>query len=389
MREQTRSGTAIVVMKGAMRSRGEPIESLVAHLRDAHPELETVREAATEPVYVVGGAVRDLLLGRDRADLDLLVEGDATALSARLGAETVEHERFATAKVTLGSHEVDIASARLETYAHPGALPDVAIAAGIEADLGRRDFTINAMAIPLQGEPRLIDPHDGRVDLEAGRLRVLHQGSFVDDPTRAIRAARYAGRFGFELEPETAELLRVTDLGTVSADRREAELRRLAGEATAPRALALLCEWGLLEPREGGVELAARVDELLAASPWRELVPRGPALLAAALGPVAGERDLTGARPARPSEGVELARGHDAVELALARALGAGWLDEYVDEWRLIELEIDGGDLIAAGVPQGPALGRGLAAALRAKLDGEIEGRDQELATALAAASAE
>jgi tRNA nucleotidyltransferase (CCA-adding enzyme) len=372
--------------EGAMPSSKEPIESLLAHLRAAHPELETVREAAAKPVYLVGGAVRDLLLGRDRADLDLVVEGDAAALAESLGAAAVEHERFATAKVELDGHEVDIASARSETYSYPGALPDVAVAADLEADLGRRDFTVNAMAIPLGGGPRLLDPFDGRSDLEAGQLRVLHRDSFVDDPTRAIRAARYAARFGFELEAETGKLLRATDLATVSADRRDAELLRLAGEPTAPRALALLCEWGLLEPRDGGIDLATGVDELLGSAPWRELVPREQALLKAALGPIGGEGSLAAAHPARPSQAVELARRRDPVELALARTLGAEWLDEYVGKWRAVELEIDGGDLIAAGVPEGPALGRGLAAALRAKLDGEANGRDQELAVALGAA---
>jgi tRNA nucleotidyltransferase (CCA-adding enzyme) len=365
------------------------MKNLAAELRRAYPELDAVRKEATDPVYLVGGAVRDLLLGRGRADLDLVVEGDASTLAALLGAEPVEHERFGTAKVKLDGHEVDIAGARSETYARPGALPDVTVPADIAADLGRRDFTINAMAIPLGGEPRLIDPHEGQADLEAGLLRVLHPGSFVDDPTRAIRAARYAARFGFELEPETERLLRAADLSTVSADRREAELLRLAGEPTAPHGLALLCEWGLLEPRQGGVDLPGRVDELLAAPPWREFAPREPALLAAAFGPPGRERDLATASPARPSHGVELARGHDAVELALARALGADWLDDYVGEWRAVALEIDGEDLIAAGVPQGPALGQGLAAALQGKLDGEVEGREQELARALAAARAD
>ncbi len=113
---------------------------------------------------------------------------------------------------------------------------------------------------------------------------------------------------------------------------------------------------------------------------------RARALLAAALGPAGDERALAATQPGRPSRAVELARGHDPVELVLARALGAEWLDEYLEKWSEVTLEIDGADLIAAGVPQGPALGRGLAAALRAKQDGEITSRDQELATALAAA---
>lgn len=372
-----------------MQSAGKPIENLAEALQGAYPELAAIRDAASEPVYVVGGAVRDLLLGRGRADLDVVVEGDAMALAARLGAEPVAHERFATAKVVLDAHELDIASARSESYPHPGALPVVTAARSLEDDLGRRDFTVNAMAIPLHGESGLIDPHGGEADLDAGLLRILHRRSFFDDPTRAIRAARYAARFGFEPEPETARLLRATELDTVSADRRRAELLRLAAEATAPRGFQLLAEWGLVDLRDGGAELAAAVSALLATPAWSEVTPGDRAVLAAALGPVAGERELAARRPGRPSEAVELARGHQPVELALARALGAGWLDDYVSTWRAVELEIDGSDLIAAGVPQGPALGRGLRAALRAKLDGEVDGPEQELATALAAARGE
>ncbi len=369
-----------------MQSARKPTEDLAQALLGAYPELAGVRAVAEEPVYVVGGAVRDLLLGRGRADLDLVVEGDAAALAARLGAEPISHERFATAKVALDGHEVDIAGARAESYPSPGALPEVSPAPGIEADLARRDFTVNAMAIPLRGEPRLIDPHGGRDDLQRRRLRVLHDRSFLDDPTRAIRAARYAARLGFELELDTASLLGAADLDAVSADRRQAELLRLAAEATAPRGFELLGEWGLVELREGGAELAARVGELLAAAPWDGSAPRDEAVLAAALGPIGAERELASERPRRPSQAVELADRRPPVELILARALGAEWLDEYVGEWRGVALEIDGEDLIAAGIPPGPALGRGLRAALRAKLDGEASGREQELATALAAA---
>ncbi len=362
-------------------------EGLGEALRTAYPELDTIAAAAgAQPVYLVGGAVRDLLLGRGRSDVDLVVVGDAAALAAELGAEVVEHERFATAKVRLDGHEVDIATARAESYPEPGALPEVEPANEIATDLARRDFTVNAMAVPLRGKPELIDPHGGLADLERGLLRVLHPRSFADDPTRALRGARYAARFGLELEQETGVLLREADLGTVSADRRQAELLRIADEPDAARAFELLAAWDLVEPRPGGVELAARVTELLAASPWREIVPSDRAVLAAALGPVAGEEELAATRPARPSEAVRLARSHDPVELALARALGAEWLDRYVEEWDPVRLEIDGADLIAAGVEEGPALGRGLAAALRGKLDGEIDGREQELEAALAAA---
>jgi tRNA nucleotidyltransferase (CCA-adding enzyme) len=363
------------------------VSDLAEALRGAHPELERVAAAAREPVYLVGGAVRDQLMGRGRADLDLVVVGDAAALGQALGAgEIVEHERFATAKVVLDGHTVDIATARTETYPHPGALPDVAPAEGIEDDLARRDFTINAMAVPLQGEPELVDPHGGLDDLELGIVRVLHDGSFRDDPTRAIRAARYASRLGFRLEPRTDELIREADLGAVSADRRRAELLRLAAEPTAVGGFGLLVEWGLAKPRAGGQEVAAEVARLLDTEPWRDEVDRAEAVLAAMLGPEGGEEELLSSVPERPSEAVDRARRHSPVELTLARALGAEWLDRYLAEWRPVALEIDGSDLLAAGVPEGAALGRGLAAALRAKQDGEISGRDEELAAALAAA---
>jgi tRNA nucleotidyltransferase (CCA-adding enzyme) len=362
-------------------------DDLAEVLRGAHPELDAVRAAAgDEPVYLVGGAVRDLLLGRERADVDLVVVGDAGALAARLGAEAKEHERFATAKVELDGHEIDIATARTETYSQPGALPEVAPAGSIEDDLGRRDFTINAIALPLRGDPRPIDPHGGRADLEAGLLRILHPASFVDDPTRALRAARYAARFGFRLEAETEKLLRQADLDTVSADRRQAELLRLAAEPEAARGFALLAEWGLVELREGGVGLARRVIELTKTPPWRDLASREEAVLAAAIGPAGAEGELATTHPQKPSLAVDLAARRDPVELVLARALGAEWLDRYLLEWRSVALEIDGEDLKAAGVPQGVAIGRGLKEALIRKLDGEISGREQELEVAVAAA---
>jgi len=361
-------------------------ESIAEALEHMHPELARVRDLGGDPVYLVGGGVRDLLLGRGRTDIDLVVVGDAQALAARLGGDVVSYERFGTAKVKLDGHELDIAAARSESYPQPGALPVVKPAAELEADLRRRDFTVNAMAIPLQGGPRLIDPYGGEADLATKQLRVLHERSFVDDPTRAIRAARYAARFAFELEARTAELLRKTELSTISADRRDAELLRLGGEVKAVRALALLSEWGLVDLREGGLELAAAADRVLQSSIWQGFVPRERALIAAALGPRGREAQLADARPARPSEAVALAAGHSPIELVLARAGGAEWLDHYAEEWRDVALEIDGDDLIEAGLAPGPALGHGLEEALRRKLDGEISGRDEELSAALEAA---
>ena len=353
----------------------------------ALPGIERLREAAAGlPAYLVGGAVRDLLLGRERADLDVAVEGEVAELARRLGGEARADERFGTAAVRVDGFEIDLAATRGETYARPGALPEIR-PASLAADLARRDFTVNAMAVPLAGDPEPIDPHGGLEDLRRGELRVLHPGSFVDDPTRALRAARYAARYGFALERDTEELCRRADLSTVSRDRAEAELRKLAAEPQAHRAFELLGEWGLLELEPGALELVAAVRELTTAEPWREVAGGADAVLAAALGRGVGEaRELASVEPARPSEAVARARGRSGVELALARALGAAWLDRYVTEWRGVRLEIDGNDLIAEGVAEGPAVGRGLGEALRAKLDGEVDGRREELRAALDAA---
>jgi tRNA nucleotidyltransferase (CCA-adding enzyme) len=362
------------------------MDDLARALANAHPELDSVREAAREPVYLVGGAVRDLLMERARADVDLVVEGDPAALAERLGGASAEHERFGTVKVDVEGHEIDIASARTETYPEPGALPVVSPAQSIEEDLSRRDFTINAMAIPLRDPSQLIDLYESKKDLDEGVLRVLHDRSFVDDPTRAIRAARYASRFGFALEPATEELIRKTDLTTVSADRRRAELERLAAEENACAGFELIGEWGLIDLRPDGLQLMESVAELLKVSHWAEEVPRERALVAAALGPPGAEEVLASMWKPNPGEGVEVAERRDPVELILARAMGADWLDSYLTAWRKIELEIDGEDLIEAGIEQGPAIGRGLRAARHKKLEGEIFGREEELATALAAA---
>lgn len=364
-----------------MKSGEELAEAITA----AYPELAEVATAAPDPVYLVGGAVRDLLLGRGRADIDLVVEGDPAALAAALGAEPlVAHSRFGTMKVDLGGEEIDIAASRGERYTRPGALPSVELGAPIRTDLARRDFTVNAMAVPLAEPTQLLDPYDGMVDLERGLLRVIHDESFIDDPTRAIRAARYAARFDFELEPHTEELLRATDLGTVTPERRAEELRRLASEASGVEGLELLAGWGLVQatPERGDrLALAHAVDALMAEPPWSEEADRAEAILAAALGPRT-EAELATARPARPSEGVALARGHDPIEIVLARAAGATWLDDWL-AWREVTLDINGVDLTAAGL-SGPAVGFALEAALAAKLDGEAPTRADELRVALA-----
>jgi tRNA nucleotidyltransferase (CCA-adding enzyme) len=357
---------------------------------DALPGIDGVRQIAERvPTYLVGGAVRDLLLGAAGADLDIAIEGDADALADVPGYRPERDEYFMTGRLQAGDQLIDVARTRAETYAHPGALPEVR-PASIEEDLARRDFTVNAMAFPLGEGAELVDPHGGLDDLRAGRLRVLHDRSFVDDPTRALRAARYAARFGFELDPGTASLLADADLSTISEDRVQNELRKIAAEDDPARALRLIAEWGVMPGLDP--DAPERVDEVVrlgSEPPWAGWADRELAVMLAVVRPLPQVRDLVGAEPERPSDAFRLAQPWDPSQLLVARALGAEWLDDYVEKWRHVRLEITGEDLIAAGIPEGPAVGHGLEAALSGKLDGELSGREQELRIALAAARGE
>jgi tRNA nucleotidyltransferase (CCA-adding enzyme) len=378
--------------------------------------------------WLVGGAVRDLLLGATSVDLDIAIEGDARdvarAVAARLGGAAVEHERFGTATVKAEGLTVDLASTRRETYAQPGALPDVE-AAPLDDDLARRDFTINAMAASLApdrlGEVR--DPHGGRADLEAGVIRVLHPGSFIDDPTRLLRAVRYESRLGFRMDPETERLAREAIAAgapsTVSGARIRDELLDLLAEPAVAASVARLQDLALdraLSPLLGD----ARPDDVADAAEAAEARggQRRFAALAAMVAPdpedLAGwvedlhlraeDRDavLHAAR-----KGPQLVRSLEATlpdsalhallhcelpeTLGVAVALGARQapIDRYLEHLSGARLEITGDDLRAAGIPEGPAIGRALRETLKRKLDGEVDGRENELALAVRLAGEE
>ena len=362
------------------------------------------------PAYLVGGAVRDLLRWASAVDLDLAIEGDVSELTARLGGEAAVHDRFGTANVRAGDLTADIAQTRREAYERPGALPEVE-PAGLAEDLGRRDFTINAMAIGLSGDDlgELHDPHGGQADLEAGVVRVLHPGSFVDDPTRLLRAVRYEVRLGFRMDDDTERLAREASLETVSGARVREELLDLLEEPNAPAGLARLRELGVFpdadpervaraqgasadvgaNPVLAGLAALARetpeswLDELGLDRHARDAAARaarGAAGLAEALAP-----DLS------PSRLHELLHDEPPEALALALALGAPAepVQRFVRDLRDVRLEVSGDDLIAAGVPESPELGRALDETLRRKLDGEVSGRDEELRVALEIARGE
>jgi tRNA nucleotidyltransferase (CCA-adding enzyme) len=403
-----------------MTDAGSQFRERIRRLRGMDRLLPAIE--GLPPMYLVGGVVRDLLLGSDPQDVDIAVEGDARsaarAVADRLGGQFREYERFGTADVVVPEGTYHLATTREEAYEAPGALPAVT-PASLAEDLRRRDFTVNTLALGLTGDDlgHLYDPFGGLADLGAKVIRVLHDGSFIDDPTRLLRAVRYATRLEFGLEPETERLAReavaADALSTVSGKRIRADLMKLLLEPEVGRAVERMRELEIhsalhpeLDPDPELVASAALgaaaigADRGLAA--LAALVESAPAELdmwLADLDLPAEQRDAV-SRAARVAPRIASAlreREHTPSELrgllerepleALALALALRAPSEPVLKWVTallpVQLEISGADLLAAGVPEGPAVGRALDETLNRKLDGLVSGRDEELETAL------
>jgi tRNA nucleotidyltransferase (CCA-adding enzyme) len=396
------------------------------------PVWQAARQAAGgDSTYAVGGPVRDVLRGSPSRDADIAVEGDPSALARRLaemlGATRVTlHRAFGTAVVRTDDVRIDVAAPRTERYPRPAALPIVA-PAGIDADLGRRDFTVNALAAALTG-PRfgeVLDPFGGRADLDARLIRVLHAASFRDDPTRLVRAVRYAARLGFTLAPATERLAREAIaaglLDELSGARVRAELVALLGEsgATVAAALRLGDDLGLFASvhpalagaAAGGGQLS-RADALRErfgsrVPPWRirlALIARaaGEAPVtaltdrlrlrrsdAAAVRAAASAPARLGARLAAAAAPADVADllGSEPVDAALVLAAdggpGARAAELYLEQLRGIRLEIDGTVLRdELGLAQSPRVGEVLAELLRRKRNGQLADRRSEIAAA-------
>lgn len=400
-------------------------------------------------LYVVGGFVRDLILERPSLDFDLVVEGNAIrlakALAAQWGGRVTAHTRFGTAKWFLGPQAaaqfagagppaaaplpaaLDFITARMEFYAHPTALPTVE-RGSIKLDLHRRDFTINTLALRLDGRHygELHDYWGGYTDIQQGAIRVLHSISFVDDPTRMLRAVRFEQRFGFAIEPRTLDLLRAALplLARVSGDRIRHELDAMLAEPGAPQMLDRLHALGLLTaihehlPWDGWTR--ARIEHLPRHLPdpvwgldaeWKGVaLPLGVAYtLWLARVPVEAARavarrlqmslslqvaieaacnlwqDLPALRAASPSQ--VAFRLADQPALALyALYLAAPdeevrqKLHSYAARWQHMRPTITGHDLRARGLPPGPAYRTILNGLRRAWLDGEITTPAEEAA---------
>ena len=419
-------------LEGVEQPVSEPGESIAEHLRSS-TRLSVIIDAVStlghraEGVYLVGGTVRDILLGEASFDVDIAVEGDAIAfayaLAEALGGRATPHRKFGTAVISYGDGEhVDVVTTRTEFYDSPGALPTVE-RAGLREDLLRRDFTINAMAASLGAEAfgRLVDPYGGRVDLDAGVLRVLHNLSFIDDPTRIFRGIRYEARFGFRFDEHSVGLLRscieIGLVGDLSTSRLRDELVTLLEDPAGPEGIRRLGELGAdraIHPHLRGDDEAAGLferavalrDELAVDVPtWR----LGIAALARELtadeaydwlerlkvrrrdaerivgAVVVAPRIAQRLRSERlaPAEIVALADrfAPDAPLVALALEDRAE-LREYFGRLRDVELEIGGAELIELGLTEGPRLGEILGELRRRKLNGELPGRDAELAAA-------
>jgi tRNA nucleotidyltransferase (CCA-adding enzyme) len=375
-----------------------------------------IAAAAPAPVYAVGGTVRDLLLGCDIVDFDLTVEGNAGFI-ARTSLPNVTwttHDRFNTASAEIAATRLDLAMARTETYSSAAALPDVQ-PSDIEADLRRRDFSINAMALRLTGEPALVDPCGGMADLRAKTVRVLHRMSFVDDPTRIYRAFRYAARLAFALQGATLELLQaaLTHVGELSGARirRELELllldepagvgMQLAHDAGAIRAAHPALAW----PHDGGSALVATDDgsrlplgfALLCANASpddissiieRLRLRREEAAAVAAMPTLRDTARLLRRTNAKPSGVVQLLDRYPVAAVAafaatVRDAVVVAVVNRYLTEWRHQRTVLHGDDLQALGVPAGPQIEKGLQLIRAARLDGWASDEGDERALAL------
>lgn len=384
--------------------------------------------AADRPgVYLVGGAVRDLMLGFVQFDFDLVVEGDAGELADHLAAEiggvVVKHERFLTATFRSedGGLSVDIATARTESYAEPGALPEVT-PSDLENDLRRRDFTVNAMAMSLWSERlgELTTYPDAEADFAARMLRITHDQSFIDDPTRLLRLLRYGARLGFTAEPHTEDVARAAvEAGatkTVSGARIRDELLDLLGERSAVVALdsmyALGLDRALHDDLDADEYLASRAlvdlpdgvhqDLLLLAICSREMDAETLddwltfLNLSQRQGQIVRDAVLRHEQLAKRCAETDTASGfssllaaHKPETIVFAAAIPSTPHDlsermrAWINEGDGSALEISGADLRAAGIGEGPQIGRALAATRSASIDGELSGRDEQLRFAI------
>jgi tRNA nucleotidyltransferase (CCA-adding enzyme) len=379
------------------------------------------------PIYIVGGFVRDLLLGQPAQDLDLVVEGDAIelahAISAQQGGRVTVHSHFKTAQWYPprgpGIPEfVDLISARSEIYKHPAALPTVKPGSLID-DLRRRDFTLNTLAMRLDGDHfgEITDAMNGLEDLQHGIVRTLHSSSFEDDPTRMFRMVRYEIRYGFKVAPETLALVQggLLQINRLSAERVRHELDLILEEENVHSILKRLVKLGILSGVHPllewnqliqnrvarGLTAARKIDHppsrrMLVWSLWLMGVPpAGQVSIEKRLHFDSSLRDmiqeasilftrvdtLAGKKPSQcvaVLDKIHL-RAIQTVFVALPDGSTRQILDSYLKSWRGIKPKTTGHDLKKHGLPPGPEYKSILRKLRAAWLDGEVKSFRQEL----------
>ena len=376
-------------------------------------------------LYLVGGSVRDLLLGRPVLDLDLVLEGDAIhfgrAVQAHLGGTLTVHDKFRTATwQTPEGLSLDLITARRETYPAPASLP-VVTSSTLADDLARRDFTINTLALRLS-DGLLIDQYQAQADLRAGLIRVLHPLSFQDDPTRLYRAVRYATRYGFQIVPETRALVSgaLPFVQALSPERIRHELDLVLDEPNALQTLAELSELGLLravlDKLPWNSTLATRLAaarQLPLLSDWNLTSPAAGIPLNRALLYLLWLLDLSSAdlelvqerlvfplglfksllaastlrlalpalAGAAPSEWVKKLTGQPLLAIyALALVSGESALIAYLARWQFIQPQATGETLKSLGLPPGPVYQTLLWQLRAAWLDGLVKSPGEETA---------
>ncbi len=387
-------------------------------------QIDAQAAALGRPAYLVGGGVRDILLGQPALDLDVVIEGDAiqlaNALSSKYGGALTLHTKFRTA--TWQPPEgppLDLITARRETYRAPAALPNITPSTLVD-DLARRDFSINTLALRL-ADGTLIDLHNAQADLQNGIIRVLHPQSFIDDPTRLYRAVRYETRYGFKMSPETLALIpaALSIVERLTAERLRHELDFVFHETRPARLLARMAELGLVKAVLDDVlpwdsDLAKQLDSALAVPPapewglglafngqplnlvlgyavWLSRLHVSQIALAherltfpltvlknaqAVSALLAGLPALAGSKPSA------WARHLTDVPLAALYAVhlisGEEAIKRYVTDWQHIYPQTDGDALKALGLPPGPRYAEILSRLRAAWLDGEITTPEQE-----------
>lgn len=430
------SGRVLLDLKSVLKGTLSPATRTLLH------EITLAAEKQNAPLYIVGGFVRDLLLGRPNLDLDLVIEGDAIrfgrALVKQVGGRLLPHKAFGTAVWSLADDQstilrrlrvstkkaqlpefIDLISARRETYAHSGALPDVQFA-DIAADQYRRDFTINTLGLRLDSSAagQLLDPWGGLSDLRRGLLRTLHAQSFSDDPTRILRMLRFAGRLGFKIETHTIKQLKSSThlLDQISGERIYNELMLVLLEEKRIGILKAMRRLGVLKaiaadldfnasasnlkrlplpPKHWGIENFALSDLgfvlwLMVLSPQKasgvsDRLNLTSPLRRAVLSAARLRPQLKAIAKLAPSALVARLEKEPilalyALFLSVPNSVIAKTLERFVSKLRHIRPHADGNALRKKGLQPGPAYSQILARLRAAWLDGEIKNAKQESA---------